>query len=175
MDLGSAIELEAMTQALLMQSDDHREFYAAWSRGSQAAVDRAVTASTRSSTRRSSRSRSATRTPCVAAPGRTVYLGGQTASGPTARRGTTIAEQFDAAAATSSTALQAAGGEPETSCSLVVFVTDVDEYSASLRRARARSGGATSGAAIPAMALVGASRPLRPGGAVELMGVAVVP
>jgi enoyl-CoA hydratase/carnithine racemase len=33
MDLGSAIELEAMTQALLMQSHDHREFYAAWSEG----------------------------------------------------------------------------------------------------------------------------------------------
>jgi enoyl-CoA hydratase/carnithine racemase len=31
MDLGSAIELEAMTQALLMQSDDHAEFYTAWS------------------------------------------------------------------------------------------------------------------------------------------------
>jgi enoyl-CoA hydratase/carnithine racemase len=33
MDLASAIELEAMTQALLMQSQDHREFYAAWSEG----------------------------------------------------------------------------------------------------------------------------------------------
>jgi enoyl-CoA hydratase/carnithine racemase len=33
MDLGSAIELEAMTQALLLQSRDHREFYAAWSEG----------------------------------------------------------------------------------------------------------------------------------------------
>ncbi len=33
MDLGSAIELEAMTQALLMKSDDHAEFYAAWSEG----------------------------------------------------------------------------------------------------------------------------------------------
>jgi enoyl-CoA hydratase/carnithine racemase len=31
MDLGGAIELEAITQALLMKSDDHREFYAAWS------------------------------------------------------------------------------------------------------------------------------------------------
>lgn len=31
MDLGSAIELEAMTQALLMKSADHAEFYAAWS------------------------------------------------------------------------------------------------------------------------------------------------
>lgn len=33
LDLGSAIELEAMTQALLMKSDDHAEFYAAWSAG----------------------------------------------------------------------------------------------------------------------------------------------
>ena len=33
MDLGSAIELEAMTQALLMKSDDHAEFYAAWTEG----------------------------------------------------------------------------------------------------------------------------------------------
>jgi enoyl-CoA hydratase/carnithine racemase len=33
MDLGSAIELEAVTQALLMKSDDHREFYAAWAEG----------------------------------------------------------------------------------------------------------------------------------------------
>jgi enoyl-CoA hydratase/carnithine racemase len=33
MDLGSAIELEAVTQALLMQSRDHREFYAAWTEG----------------------------------------------------------------------------------------------------------------------------------------------
>ncbi|WP_020666772.1 enoyl-CoA hydratase family protein [Amycolatopsis nigrescens] len=33
MDLGSAIELEAMTQALLMTCEDHHEFYAAWSAG----------------------------------------------------------------------------------------------------------------------------------------------
>jgi enoyl-CoA hydratase/carnithine racemase len=33
MDLGSAIELEAMTQALLMNSADHAEFYAAWQAG----------------------------------------------------------------------------------------------------------------------------------------------
>jgi enoyl-CoA hydratase/carnithine racemase len=33
MDLGSAVELEAITQALLMKSDDHAEFYAAWSAG----------------------------------------------------------------------------------------------------------------------------------------------
>jgi enoyl-CoA hydratase/carnithine racemase len=33
MDLGSAIEMEAMTQALLMKSDDFAEFYRAWSEG----------------------------------------------------------------------------------------------------------------------------------------------
>nr|CEL16643.1 Enoyl-CoA hydratase [Kibdelosporangium sp. MJ126-NF4]CTQ89005.1 Enoyl-CoA hydratase (EC 4.2.1.17) [Kibdelosporangium sp. MJ126-NF4] len=33
MDLGSAIELEAITQALLMKSDDHAEFYTAWTEG----------------------------------------------------------------------------------------------------------------------------------------------
>jgi enoyl-CoA hydratase/carnithine racemase len=33
MDLGGAIEMEATTQALLMKSNDHREFYAAWSVG----------------------------------------------------------------------------------------------------------------------------------------------
>jgi enoyl-CoA hydratase/carnithine racemase len=33
MDLGSAIEMEAMTQALLMKSHDHAEFYAAWLAG----------------------------------------------------------------------------------------------------------------------------------------------
>ncbi len=33
MDLAGAIELEAITQALLMKSDDHAEFYRAWSEG----------------------------------------------------------------------------------------------------------------------------------------------
>jgi enoyl-CoA hydratase/carnithine racemase len=33
LDLAGAIELEALGQALLMQSEDHREFYAAWSGG----------------------------------------------------------------------------------------------------------------------------------------------
>jgi enoyl-CoA hydratase/carnithine racemase len=33
LDLGSAIEIEALAQALLMKSDDFGEFYAAWSEG----------------------------------------------------------------------------------------------------------------------------------------------
>src|SRR5919201_4609955 len=37
MSLGSAIEMETLTQALLMQTGDHREFYAAWIEGRQPA------------------------------------------------------------------------------------------------------------------------------------------
>ena len=37
MSLAGAIEMEALTQALLMQTSDHREFYAAWSEGRQPA------------------------------------------------------------------------------------------------------------------------------------------
>ena len=33
LDLGGAIELEALAQALLMKSEDFGEFYAAWSEG----------------------------------------------------------------------------------------------------------------------------------------------
>ena len=33
MDLAGAIEMEALTQALLMKSHDHGEFYRAWSEG----------------------------------------------------------------------------------------------------------------------------------------------
>jgi enoyl-CoA hydratase/carnithine racemase len=37
LDLAGAIELEALGQALMMRSEDHREFYAAWSEGRQPA------------------------------------------------------------------------------------------------------------------------------------------
>jgi enoyl-CoA hydratase/carnithine racemase len=36
MALGPAIELEAITQALLMNSEDFEEFYAAWNEGRRA-------------------------------------------------------------------------------------------------------------------------------------------
>jgi enamine deaminase RidA (YjgF/YER057c/UK114 family) len=103
----------------------------------------------------------------VAAPGRTVYLGGQVGAGET------IVEQFDAAAANLVAALRAAGGEPDDLVSLVVYATDLDEYRASLsglgevwRRHFGRR--------YPAMALVGVSALLDPVARVELMGVAVV-
>jgi enamine deaminase RidA (YjgF/YER057c/UK114 family) len=103
----------------------------------------------------------------VAAPGRTVYLGGQTGAGDT------VVEQFDAAAANLVAALRAAGGEPEDLVSLVVYATDLDEYRASLSDL-GEVWRQHFGRRYPAMALVGVSALLDPMARVELMGVAVV-
>lgn len=104
----------------------------------------------------------------VAAPGRIVYLGGQTGAGET------LAEQLDAAAGTLVAALRAAGGEPDDLVSLVVFTTDMDEYRASLREL-GDVWRRHFGKRYPAMALIGASALFEPDARVELMGVAVVP
>lgn len=110
----------------------------------------------------------------VAAPGRTVYLGGQVAQGRDGVvRGDSVAEQFDLAAGNLLAALAAAGGRPDDVVSLLVFVTDLAEYRASLRELgevwRRRFG-----SRYPAMALVGVSELFEPEARVELVGVAVV-
>ena len=65
----------------------------------------------------------------VAAPGRTVYLGGQAAQGPDgAIAGATLAEQFDLAAGNLVAARAAAGGAPEHLVSLHVYTTEVAVY-----------------------------------------------
>ena len=104
----------------------------------------------------------------VAAPGRVVYLGGQTGAGET------LAAQFDAAAAALVTALRAAGGEPDDLVSLVVFTTDMEGYRASLREL-GEVWRRHFGRWYPAMALIGASALFEPEALVELTGVAVVP
>ena len=104
----------------------------------------------------------------VAAPGRTVYLGGQIGGGET------VVEQFDAAAANLVAALRAAGGEPDDLVSLVVYATELDEYRASLSDI-GEVWRHHFGRRYPAMALVGVSALLDPLARVELMGVAVVP
>jgi enamine deaminase RidA (YjgF/YER057c/UK114 family) len=103
----------------------------------------------------------------VAAPGRTVYLGGQTG------RGDTVAEQFAAAAASLLTALRAAGGVPDDLVSLVVYSTDIDEYRAAMEQL-GEVWRRHFGRRYPAMALVGVSALADPDARVELMGVAVV-
>jgi enamine deaminase RidA (YjgF/YER057c/UK114 family) len=104
----------------------------------------------------------------VAAPGRTVYLGGQIGAGET------VVDQFAAAAANLVAALRAAGGEPDDLVSVVVYATDVGEYGASLREL-GEVWRHHFGRRYPAMALVGVSALLDPEARVELMGVAVVP
>jgi enamine deaminase RidA (YjgF/YER057c/UK114 family) len=110
-----------------------------------------------------------------AAPGRTVYLGGQIAVGADNRiAAATLPSQFDRAAANLLTALRAAGGEPEHLVSLQVFVTDVAAYRAALAELgiiwRQRFG-----RHYPAMGLFGIAELFDPDALVELMGIAVVP
>jgi enamine deaminase RidA (YjgF/YER057c/UK114 family) len=111
----------------------------------------------------------------VAAPGRTVHLGGQTAQvADGSIAGTTIVEQFDLAARNVVTALAAAGGQPDDLVSLQVYVTDLAAYRASLREL----GGVWRGhfgRRYPAMAVLGVAGLFDPKALVELVGVAVIP
>jgi enamine deaminase RidA (YjgF/YER057c/UK114 family) len=111
----------------------------------------------------------------VAAPGRLVALGGQTALGPDGRIvGTTLAEQFDVAAGNLLAALRAAGGQPDDVISLQIFVTDVRDY-----RVRLDALGAVwrrhFGRRYPATGLFGVTRLYDEEALVELMALAVVP
>jgi enamine deaminase RidA (YjgF/YER057c/UK114 family) len=111
----------------------------------------------------------------VAAPGRTIYLGGQAAQGPDgAIRGVTLAEQFDVAAANLVAALAAAGGGPEHLVSLHVYTTEVDVYRATLPQL-----GAVYrrhlGRHYVATALFEVTGLFDPVAKVELVGTAVVP
>ena len=111
----------------------------------------------------------------IAAPGRTLYLGGQTAHGPDGvLRGNTIVEQFDQAAANVLVALEAAGARPEDLVSLQIFVTDAEEYRSSLEGIgeiwRERFG-----RRYPAMALFEVAGLFEAAAKVELVGIAVIP
>jgi enamine deaminase RidA (YjgF/YER057c/UK114 family) len=110
-----------------------------------------------------------------AAGGRTVHLGGQTALGPDgAIQGVTLVEQFDVAAGNVLAALRAAGGEPEHLVQMLVFVTDVAEYKASLRELgdvwKRRIG-----RRYPAMGLFGVTALFDEQARVELVATAVIP
>jgi enamine deaminase RidA (YjgF/YER057c/UK114 family) len=104
----------------------------------------------------------------AAAPGRTVYLGGQIGTGGS------LVEQFDSAAGRLVVALRAAGGEPGDLVSLVVYTTAVDEYRASTREL-GEVWRRHFGRRYPALALVGVAALFDPDAHIELMGVAVVP
>ncbi len=111
----------------------------------------------------------------IAAPGRTAYLGGQTAlDRDGVIQGTTIVEQFDRAAANVVTVLTAAGGRPEDLVSMQIFVTDPADYRAHLRELGAvwRT---HFGRRYPASGLFGVTRLFDLEALVELVAIAVIP
>ncbi|MEA2453203.1 MAG: hypothetical protein QOG04_1913 [Actinomycetota bacterium] len=111
----------------------------------------------------------------VAAPGRTIYLGGQTAhDANNTIVGDTIAEQFDQAAANVVLALDAAGAKPEHLVSMQIFVTDVVAYKAVLDEL-AVAYQKHFGKHFPAIALLEIKGLYDSASKVELVCVAVVP
>ena len=111
----------------------------------------------------------------IAAPGRTVYLGGQAAHDADSRIvGDSIAEQFAQAAANVVAALDAAGAKPEHLVSLQIYVTDVDAYRAALSELSAAYR-KHFGRHYPAIALFEVAGLFDPDALVELVGTAVVP
>ena len=111
------------------------------------------------------------------APGRLVFLAGQTAEGPDgtlAGADEGMPGQFGAAAANLVTALRAAGGEPEHLVWLQIFTTDVDGYRDALRPI-GTAWRDTFGTHFPATGLFGVTRLFHPDALVELMGIAVIP
>jgi len=111
----------------------------------------------------------------VAAPGRLVFLAGQTAhqaDGTVA--GSTMAEQFAAAIANVAAALAAAGATPADVVSLQIFTPDVEAY-----RTESKAIGAAYrevfGPHYPPMALFGVTRLYDTAALVELVATAVVP
>jgi enamine deaminase RidA (YjgF/YER057c/UK114 family) len=111
----------------------------------------------------------------VAAPGRLVFLAGQTAhqaDGTVA--GSTMAEQFAAAIANVAAALAAAGATPADVVSLQIFTPDVEAY-----RTESKAIGAAYreifGPHYPPMALFGVTRLYDTAALVELVATAVIP
>jgi enamine deaminase RidA (YjgF/YER057c/UK114 family) len=111
----------------------------------------------------------------VAAPGRLVFLAGQTAhQADGSLAGSTVAQQFAAAAENVAVALAAAGATPADVVSLQIFTPDVDAY-----RSEAKAIGAAYRAVFgphyPPMALFGVTRLYDPDALVELVVTAVIP
>ena len=111
----------------------------------------------------------------VAAPGRAVYLGGQTALDAEGKiAGETLAEQFDQAAGNVVAALRAAGCTADDLVSMQIFVTDVEEYRDALE-ALAPLWRKHFGRRYPAAGLFGVVRLFDAEAKIELMAVAVRP
>jgi len=111
----------------------------------------------------------------VAAPGRTVYLGGQAAQAPDGSiAGRGVVEQFEVAAGNLVTALAAAGGRPEHLVSVQIFVTSAAAWRAALGELGA-AWRRHLGRHYPAVSLFEVAGLFDPAAEVELVATAVVP
>ena len=111
----------------------------------------------------------------VPAAGRTIYVAGQTAHQPDGSvRGTTVAQQADAALANLVTALAAAGARPEHVVSMLLFVADVEGYRASLAEV-GQAWRAHLGKHYPTVSLFGVTELFDPAALIEIVATAVVP
>jgi enamine deaminase RidA (YjgF/YER057c/UK114 family) len=111
----------------------------------------------------------------VAAPGRLVFVAGQTAHQADGRLvGDNVEEQFEAAVANVVAALAAAGAEPAHVVALQIFTSDVDGYRAALKPI-GRAYQAAFGGHYPPMALFGVTRLFDEAALVELVATAVIP
>lgn len=111
----------------------------------------------------------------LAAPGRMVFLAGQTAhQADGTLSGATLTDQFAAAAANVAGALAAAGATPADVVSLHIFTPDVEGY-----RSQSSAIGAAYrevfGPHYPPMALFGVTRLFDADALVELVAIAVIP
>jgi enamine deaminase RidA (YjgF/YER057c/UK114 family) len=111
----------------------------------------------------------------VAAPGRTVYLGGQAGLDAESRLvSDDLVEQFEQSVANVVEALGAAGGKPEHLVAMQIYVTDVGEYRESLKPL-AQAYQKHLGRHYPAIALLGVKELFDPAAKVELVATAVIP
>ena len=111
----------------------------------------------------------------VAAPGRLVFLAGQTAhQADGSLKGDTLPGQFAAAVANVARALEASGATPADLVSLQIFTTDVEGYIANSKPIGVAYRDAF-GSHYPPMALFGVTRLYDPAALVELVATAVIP
>ena len=110
----------------------------------------------------------------VAAPGRTVYLGGQAGHRGDGTIGRGLLEQFSQAASNVVAAIEACGGKPEHLVSMQIFVTDLEAYRNSLGEL-GKIYREHFGRRYPATALMGVTELFDPRAQVELVCVAVIP
>ena len=111
----------------------------------------------------------------VAAPGRLVFVAGQTAHQADGTvKGETLPEQFAAAIANVAHALEAAGATPADLVQLLIYTTDVEAYRAEAK-AIGRAYREVCGPHYPPMALLGVTRLYDTASLIELVATAVIP